>query len=347
MPNNNSTPTNEPASLEAIPFHEQIIFAQRTEQNWIAAFKPICENIGLDYSSQRKRLERQKWATMVMMTTVGADGKIRDMIGIDRRTLTMWLATIDASRIKNKEARQLIDTYQKEAADALDSYFHNGGAIRVLPEDSDTDVLARAFLIATRTIEERDKKIQELTEKGEAYDAFTNVPELMLIRDGAKYLTTAGIHIRERELFAWLREHHWIFKAADGAYRGYADKIDAGYVREVPAKSHGVRKDGTIFPFPPTVRLTRVGLMKLYDEFKHVATKPLQLPVEVQDYTPAEQWILDEINDHGYAITGRNPFVKPGTPFPQLWRIGVKSTTKRLNGKVHRVAVPLDMGYTL
>lgn len=33
------------------------------------------------------------------MTSVAADGKVREMVFIDRRTFTMWLATIDTGRL--------------------------------------------------------------------------------------------------------------------------------------------------------------------------------------------------------------------------------------------------------
>lgn len=36
-----------------------------------------------------------------MMTTVAADGKTREMTFIDRRTFTMWLATIDTGRVNS------------------------------------------------------------------------------------------------------------------------------------------------------------------------------------------------------------------------------------------------------
>lgn len=78
---------------------------------------------------QRRRLGRQPWATVVMTTTVGADGKAREMLTVDRRTFTMWLATIDTGRVKSEKSRGLIAAYQREAADALDRYFHEGAAI--------------------------------------------------------------------------------------------------------------------------------------------------------------------------------------------------------------------------
>ena len=62
------------------------------------ALCPVCEALGLDYASQFKRVQNQPWATVVMMTTVAADSKMREMTFIDRRTFTMWLATIDTGR---------------------------------------------------------------------------------------------------------------------------------------------------------------------------------------------------------------------------------------------------------
>ena len=63
------------------------------------ALRPVCEALDLDYASQFKRVQHQPWATVVMMTTVAADGKTREMTFIDRRTFTLWLATIDTGRL--------------------------------------------------------------------------------------------------------------------------------------------------------------------------------------------------------------------------------------------------------
>lgn len=63
------------------------------------------------------------------MTGVAADNKMHEMTFIDRRTFTMWLAAIDTGRLKNEHTRELVRTYQCEAADALDKYFNEGTAI--------------------------------------------------------------------------------------------------------------------------------------------------------------------------------------------------------------------------
>lgn len=94
---------------------------------WVA-LKPMCEALGIDYSTQLQKLNRRSWATVGQKPTVASDGKVREMAMIDRRTLSMWLATIDENRV-DPSAAPTIRAYQAQAADALDSYFSHGGAI--------------------------------------------------------------------------------------------------------------------------------------------------------------------------------------------------------------------------
>lgn len=113
--------------LTQVPFHDTTIYT--TADGAHVALRPVCESLGLDADSQLQRIKRQPWATTVIMTGVAADGKMHEMVFIDRRTFTMWLATIDTGRVKNEHTRELVRTYQCEAADALDQYFHEGAAI--------------------------------------------------------------------------------------------------------------------------------------------------------------------------------------------------------------------------
>jgi hypothetical protein len=94
----------------------------------VAAFRPIVDMLGLDYSSQLAKLKGKSWAVMAKIATTGADGKTYEMVGVDRKTLTMYLATLDERRVK-EEVRPTLVALQAEAADALDAYFHDGGAI--------------------------------------------------------------------------------------------------------------------------------------------------------------------------------------------------------------------------
>ena len=115
--------------LIEIPFHDTKIVAARDGETPMVALRPVCEATGLDYSGQLQRLRRKPWAVVGMTPTTGADGKTYEMAMIDRRTFTMWLATIDTSRLKHDSTRAMVELFQNEAADALDAYFHDGGAV--------------------------------------------------------------------------------------------------------------------------------------------------------------------------------------------------------------------------
>ena len=233
--------------------------------------------MGIDFNGQKQRLERTPWATMCVMHTVAADGKNRDMTAISRKTLTMWLATIDTNRLSDEQARHNVTVYQQEAAEALDKYFNEGGAIRVSDADSDEDIMARAVLVAQKTIERKnqqlqakDAQIRELEPKAQALDDFTNVEDRLLVRDAAKVLSNAGTPIKEKQLREWMADHNWIFKSG-GSWRATAEHCTAGHLVMVMSQKHGVKDDGTEFAFPPTVRITRKGLALLHKRLGEIA----------------------------------------------------------------------------
>ena len=73
-------------------------------------------------SSQHRKLKGKSWATMVIMTMVAPDGKVRRMLCIHLDSLPMWFATIDTRRVK-AELRSKLATYQKECARVVRDYF--------------------------------------------------------------------------------------------------------------------------------------------------------------------------------------------------------------------------------
>lgn len=256
-----------------VPFNGSMMIAQRFDDGEIyTALKPICENIGIDFNGQKQRLERTPWATMCVMHTVAADGKNRDMTAISRKTLTMWLATIDTNRLSDEQARHNVTVYQQEAAEALDKYFNEGGAIRVSDADSDEDIMARAVLVAQKTIERKnqqlqakDEQIRELEPKAKALDDFTNVPDALLVRDAAKLLSNdSNIQIGEHELRQWLVDNGWIYRQSNQSWCAASSRVRQGHMVMVSSRSHGIHKDGTPFAYPPTPKLTRKRLALIH-----------------------------------------------------------------------------------
>lgn len=173
--------------------------------------------------------------------------------------------------VKEPEAQAFVKRFQRWVThEVLPQIRKTGGYIPAGDADSDEDIMARAVLVAQKTIERKnqqlqakDAQIRELEPKAQALDDFTNVEDRLLIRDAAKVLSNAGTPIKEKQLREWMADHNWIFKSG-GSWRATAEHCTAGHLVMVMSQKHGVKDDGTEFAFPPTVRITRKGLALLH-----------------------------------------------------------------------------------
>ena len=123
-----------------VPGTDKPLMAVEHEGKPVVSLRHACESIGIDHSPQARKLKNKSWACVVMMTTHDSTGRAQQMAMIDRRTFTMWLATIDTSRV-NADARPVLEAFQSEAADALDAYFNDGGAINPSATPDQLDAL--------------------------------------------------------------------------------------------------------------------------------------------------------------------------------------------------------------
>nr|UWI41345.1 MAG: antirepressor protein KilAC domain [Bacteriophage sp.] len=110
---------------------------------------------------------------------------------------------------------------------------------------------------------EAENQIKELEPKAKALDDFTNVPDALLVREAAKLLSNAGTPIGEKELREWLSQHGWAYRHA-GTWWATSERVKAGHLAMVESRSHGQHKDGSIFAFAPTVKITRKGLALIH-----------------------------------------------------------------------------------
>ncbi len=96
--------------------------------------KPACELLGIDHSSQIRNLKNDPeflGSTVVNMTTVGADGKDREMTCLPLQFFFGWLAQIDHTKVK-EEVRPKVIQYKIEVCNVL--YNHFMGARKFLEE---------------------------------------------------------------------------------------------------------------------------------------------------------------------------------------------------------------------
>lgn len=91
--------------------------------------KPICDAIGIDARAQRAKLQEDDFfsSTGVIITSVAADDKEREMYCIRLRDVYGWLATINPGKVA-PDAREAVSRYRRECYDVL--YEHFTGSVR-------------------------------------------------------------------------------------------------------------------------------------------------------------------------------------------------------------------------
>lgn len=147
-----------------VPGADDLLAVQTDGRRWVA-LKPMCETLGIDVSAQLKRLKSKSWATVAVIAVVAADGKVRDMVMVDTKSIPLWLATIDETRV-NPAAKPKLIAYQCEAADALHSYFIRRET--KVPPMNQLDVLRAALdqiEASQRRLEDHDLRLEALEGK--------------------------------------------------------------------------------------------------------------------------------------------------------------------------------------
>jgi hypothetical protein len=127
---------------------------------WLAV-KPLCEALNLSPHAQAERLRRRNWATTRIMRAVGADGRERDMLCLEISKVAMWLATLDASRVANPEAREALEGLQGQAAQELDRWFR-GALPPVAQNPASTGTALDAFEAMVKAMREQDRRTSKL-----------------------------------------------------------------------------------------------------------------------------------------------------------------------------------------
>lgn len=94
-----------------------------------------------------------------------------------------------------------------------------GGYLSISEDDDDNTIMAKALLVAQKTIEKKDEIIAQknalLTAQRPKVlfaDAVTSQDDSILISEMAKLLTQNGYEIGRTRLFRWLRENGYLFK---------------------------------------------------------------------------------------------------------------------------------------
>lgn len=96
------------------------------EREQFVALKPVCEILGVNYSTQVEKLKDHPIFSSVipLRGTTGSDGKTYQMLCIPFRFFAGWLFSINPGNVK-EEARENLIQFQLKCNDVLYDYFFN------------------------------------------------------------------------------------------------------------------------------------------------------------------------------------------------------------------------------
>ena len=97
-------------------------------------------------------------------------------------------------------------------SEVLPAIRKNGGYIAGQETMSDEELIAKALIVAQRTIDSKNKEIERMRPKEIFADAVTAAPTTVLIGELAKVLKGNGIEIGQNRLFIWMRNNGYLIK---------------------------------------------------------------------------------------------------------------------------------------
>lgn len=144
--------------------------------------RPICDFMGVDWSAQRQRINRDQVLSselktcVVVTTTQGQPDQRRDMLCLPLEFIPGWLFSINASRVK-EEMRPKIIRYQRECFQVLWEAFQSGRlttdeelmtgdspAVQAYHMAMAIADLARSQVVMERQLESHERRIEQLEE---------------------------------------------------------------------------------------------------------------------------------------------------------------------------------------
>jgi hypothetical protein len=136
-----STVANQPTEVVKLDLSAGSVHTVMDQGEPMVVLRPAVEGIGLDYSTQLRKLRDRSWVNRRDIPTVGADGRARTMVAVDVRTFLMWLATVTENKVA-EAVRPVLVAYQRETTDAVHDYWTKGGAINDRASDEQLDALS-------------------------------------------------------------------------------------------------------------------------------------------------------------------------------------------------------------
>lgn len=217
-----------------------------------------------------------------MMNTVDEDEKLTYTICNSGQGREMWFLTENGLyEVLMQSRKPIAKQFKKQVKQILKQIRKTGGYIPVAEDEDDATIMARALLLAKKTIDNKNKELEEKKKELEDKNRFINqIAESrnsLLVREVAKIISKSdsNILIGEKRLYEKLREWGWV------TYKGTEPKqyaLDRGYLE---VKEGTVTNQSGTFTYY-TTKVTGKGQKRILEKLlKEQSEKNKQLKIDI------------------------------------------------------------------
>ncbi|MGE7954840.1 phage antirepressor [Lysinibacillus xylanilyticus] len=170
--------------------------------------------------------------TRMMLKSVDADEKVVNNVYTHGGIQETWFLTEDGLyELLMQSRKPVAKQFKKQVKNILKEIRLNGGYIATDENDDEASIMAKALLIANKTIENNKKRIVEQqliidAQKPKVIfaDAIQASETTILIGEFAKILKQNGVDVGQKRLFEWLRENGYLIKRKGSEYNSPTQK---------------------------------------------------------------------------------------------------------------------------
>lgn len=204
-----------PTLFEGLNFEGKEVRVVGTAENLVFVLRDVCDVLEIQHT--QPIVQRYKEGGVFSKYTIeDSFGRLREMTMVNEEGLYEIL--FDSRKDEAKRFRKWVTRY------VLPSIRKDGGYIAATKEDTPEEILARAVLVAQKTLErveqEKQAALNQLKDQAPKV-LFANAVETsetsILVGQLAKIITQNGVKVGQNRLFHWLREHGYLGKT--GAHR--------------------------------------------------------------------------------------------------------------------------------
>lgn len=187
-----------PQVFENSEFGKLRVTQDESGEPWFVA-KDVCDALGLDTSHVRRGLDDDEVTTLPNWQGKGAAPLIVSEAGL-------YSLVLKSRKPEAKRFRRWV------THDVLPSIRRDGGYM-VARDETPEETMARAVLLAQKTIERQKAQIDEMRPKALFADAVAASDGTCLVGELAKMMTQAGFTVGQNRLFAILRNDGYLGKS--------------------------------------------------------------------------------------------------------------------------------------